>query len=143
MKLYVVRSLILVWMTVTVYVSVTLWSRSGIDDQISLVIAQQHGQPHSPHRRLPAAADPVLAHRRVVAEVQAKHLQLSNRTGWERYFRYQMIGDRIWPTTSRERDDRILNQLHLTHQHPTGSTILNTDIDVSRGLITKTSYDFL
>jgi len=120
MKLYVVRSLILVWMTVTVYVSVTLWSRSGIDDQISLVFAQQHGQPHSPHSPLPAAADPVLAHRRVVAEVKAKHLQMANRTGWERYFRYQMIGDRIWPTTSNERDDRILNQLHLTHQHPTG-----------------------
>jgi len=122
MKLYVVRSLIVAWMTVTVYVSLALWSRSGIDQfDLDIVGARQQRQPHAPHDTLPAAADPVLAHRRVVAEVKAKHLQLSNRTGWERYFQYRAIGDRVWPTASNERDDRILNQLHLTHQDPAGS----------------------
>ena len=116
MKLHVVRSLIVAWMTATLYVGVMLWSRSGIDDQDVFRV-----QPHSPHSPLPPAADPVLAHRRVVAEVKAKHLQLINRTGWERYFQYQAIGDRIWPTASNERDDRILNQLHLTHQDPAGT----------------------
>jgi len=127
MKLYVVRLLIALWMTVTVYVSVALWSRGGIDDDDPIDVvgggARQQRQPLPPHERhdpLPAAADPVLAHRQVVAEVKAKHLQLSNRTGWERYFQYQAIGDRLWPTASNERDDRILNQLHLTHQDPAG-----------------------
>lgn len=122
MKLYVVRLLIALWMTVTVYVSVALWSRGGIDDDDDPIVRQQR-QPLPPHERHdppPAAADPVLAHRQVVAEVKAKHLQLSNRTGWERYFQYQAIGDRLWPTASNERDDRILNQLHLTHQDPAG-----------------------
>ena len=123
MKLHVIRSLIVVWMTVTIYVGVTLWSRSGVDDQIDAFIAGQQGQPHARHGPLPAADDPVLERRRVVAEVKAKLLQQANRTGWEHYFQYQMIGDRIWPTASNERDDRILNQLHLTHQDPAGSFI--------------------
>jgi len=126
MKLYFVRLLIVVWLMMTVYVSVTLWSPSGIDDQLDVVLdAERHvrstSQPHALHDTLPPAADPVLAHRRVVAEVKAKHLQLANRTGWQRYLQYQAIGDRVWPTASNERDDRILNQLHLTHQDPAGS----------------------
>lgn len=121
MKLHVVRSLIVAWMTATVYVGVTLWSRSGFDDDVDAVVfAKQQRQPHAPHVPPPAAADPVLAHRRVIAEVKAKHLRLSNRTGWDRYFQYQAIGDRIWPAATKERDDRILNQLHLTHQDPAG-----------------------
>jgi len=125
MKLYVVRSLIALWTTVTLYVGLTLLSRSGIDDQLLkedvFIVHQQRVQPHG---SLSAGADPVLAHRHVVAEVRAKHLRQQApahpRTGWQRYFRYQMIGDRIWPTATRERDDRILNQLHLTHQEPAG-----------------------
>jgi len=144
MKLYVVRSLVVAWMTVTLYVSVTLWSRTGVVDPDDMVLdvvvgRERHGRrPHAPHGS--PAADPVLAHRRVVAEVKAKHLQLVNRTGWDRYFRYRAIGDRIWPTTTDERDDRILNQLHLTHQDPAGAsdtpafTLLQTK--VNRTLIT-------
>jgi len=122
MKLYVVRSLVIAWVTVTLYVSVTLWSHTGVDDPDDMVLDVVVGrlQRHEPHNSLPAAVDPVLAHRRVVAEVKAKHLQMANRTGWDRYFQYQAIGDHIWPTVSNERDDRILNQLHLTHQDPTG-----------------------
>jgi len=119
MKLHIVRSLIIAWTVATVYVSVTLWTRTDVDDELDVLLTGQ--QPHEQHGSLPpAAADPVLAHRHVVAEVKAKHLS-SNRTGWERYFRYRAIGDRVWPTESNERDDRILNQLHLTYQDPAGT----------------------
>jgi len=126
MKLYVVRSLVVAWMTVTIYLSVTLWSHTGVDDPDDMVLEvvvgrERHSRAHEPHSSLPAAADPVLAHRQVVAEVKAKHLQLANRTGWDRYMQYQAIGNHIWPSTSDERDDRILNQLHLTHQYPAGA----------------------
>ena len=128
MKLYVVRSLVIAWVTVTFYVSVTLWSRTGVmvdtDDMVLNVVVGRPRRPHEPHSSLQAAVDSVLAHRRVLAEVKAKHLQMheANRTkdGWQRYFQYKAIGDHIWPTTSDERDDRILNQLHLTHQDPAG-----------------------
>jgi len=119
-------------MTVTVYVGVVMWSRGIIDSDGD----DLERQPHAPHEALPAAADPVLAHRQVVAEVKAKHLQRRpNRTGWEHYFRYQAIGNHVWPTTSNERDDRILNQLHLTHQDPAGQFFVYSQVPLYPGNI--------
>lgn len=40
----------------------------------------------------------------------------NNRTGWPVYFRFRSTGSgEIWPKTGDGREDRILNQLHLTH----------------------------
>jgi len=43
----------------------------------------------------------------------------TNRTGWEAYFKYRVVGDvgRIWPKEHDETEDRILNQIHLTQTH--------------------------
>ena len=121
MKYHILRSLIVAWLVVTTYLSVTLWSRGGSVDDETQMIVHDVRQSHAPHAPPPsAAADPVLGHRRVVAEVKAKHLQQSNRTGWDRYFQYQTAGDHVWPTELNERDDRILNQLHLTRQDSAG-----------------------
>jgi hypothetical protein len=138
MKLYVVRGLTAVWVIGTLYVSVTLFLRTDIDQSLLT-------HSHLPHKDLDHD-DPVLLRRQVVQVFKnihqgaAKDVSLStvkssteqpsaNRSGWSAYFQYRMTEGSVWPREYQETNDRILNQLHHVHVEAAGK-VHNYDINL-------------
>jgi len=72
-----------------------------------------------------APEDPVYRRQQLIRDFKAL-LPKGNRTGWKDYFQYKVTGTRIWPEPG-EKEDRILNQIHLVHADPAGEFICTMD----------------
>lgn len=71
---------------------------------------------------LSAPEDPVHRRQQLMRDLKAL-VSKGNLTGWKEYLQYQMTDTRIWPEPG-EKEDRVLNQIHLVHADPAGEFIL-------------------